>query len=251
MQVTDRHLEQYRDEGYCLVEGLIPADLMADVWRRVEEVVAALPAWAERHFQVLDPERYTAAAGGAIPAGIQRPATQEEVFRAVAEHANLAEAMARLLGGPVRLFTDQVGVKYGAIVEEQGGRSYFHQDSFYWHIDPALGCNCWIPMMDVAADAIALAVMPGSQRGWQLIEHESYYDNPPMGHVKDGEGFVPFKRHRVPLAEVDYAEEVLVPMRVGDGLFFTNYTWHRSEPNRTGESMGFYAIAYQVEGAKG
>ena len=227
MQVTDRHLEQYRDEGYCLVEGLIPADLMADVWRRVEEVVAALPA------------------------GIQRPATQEEVFRAVAEHANLAEAMARLLGGPVRLFTDQVGVKYGAIVEEQGGRSYFHQDSFYWHIDPALGCNCWIPMMDVAADAIALAVMPGSQRGWQLIEHESYYDNPPMGHVKDGEGFVPFKRHRVPLAEVDYAEEVLVPMRAGDGLFFTNYTWHRSEPNRTGESMGFYAIAYQVEGAKG
>ena len=106
-------------------------------------------------------------------------------------------------------------------------------------------------MMDVAADAIALAVMPGSQRGWQLIEHESYYDNPPMGHVKDGEGFVTFKRHRVPLAEVDYAEEVLVPMRAGDGLFFTNYTWHRSEPNRTGESMGFYAIAYQVEGAKG
>ena len=248
MLVTDRHLEQYRDEGYCLVEGLIPSDLMVDVWRRVEEIITVLPTWAERHFQVLDPERYTMAAGGAIPAGIQRPATQEEIFRAVAEHANLAEAMARLLGGSVRLFTDQVGVKYGAIAEEQGGRSYFHQDSFYWHIDPELGCNCWIPMMDVAADAIALAVMPGSQRGWQLVEHESYHDNPPMGHVKDGEGFVPFKRHRIPLGEVDYVGETLVPMRAGDGLFFTNYTWHRSEPNRTGKSMGFYAIAYQIGG---
>jgi len=28
-------------------------------------------------------------------------------------------------------------------------------------------------------------------------------------------------------------------------LFFTNYTWHRSEPNRTGQTKSYYAIAYQ------
>ena len=45
-------------------------------------------------------------------------------------------------------------------------------------------------------------------------------------------------------------QEVLLPMAAGDGLFFTNYTWHRSEPNRTGEDRAFYAIAYQVKGDK-
>ena len=250
MQVTEQHIETYREEGYCVVRGLIPADLTAAVRQRIAEIVADKPNWPERHFQVLDPERYRSVAGGALPGGIQRPAQQEDVFAAVATHAHLAAAMERLLASPVECFTDQVGVKHGAIVEEQGGRSYYHQDSFYWHVDPELGCNCWIPLQDVDREAIALAVMPSSQQGWQLIEHESYFDDPPMGHVGEGEGFVPFKRHRVPLAQVDYAQEVLLPMAAGDGLFFTNYTWHRSEPNRTGEDRAFYAIAYQVKGEK-
>ncbi|MAE60341.1 MAG: hypothetical protein CMJ49_03190 [Planctomycetaceae bacterium] len=35
----------------------------------------------------------------------------------------------------------------------------------------------------------------------------------------------------------------------GDALFFTNYTWHRSEPNRTGRTLTYYAIAYQLTAA--
>ena len=58
-------------------------------------------------------------------------------------------------------------------------------------------------------------------------------------------GYAPFKRHRIPLDQIDPTREVLVEMSAGDGLFFSNYTWHRSEPNRTGETMAFYAIAYQ------
>lgn len=245
MQVTERHMQQYRDEGYCLVEGLIPAALIEAARQRVEEIVEEKPDWPESHFQVLDPQRYCSVRGEALPGGIQRPAQHEQVFCHVADHANLAAAMGLLLDGPVQRFTDQVGVKHGAIVEEQGGRSYFHQDSFYWHIEPHLGCNCWIPMSRVDRDAIALAVMPRSHQGWNLIEHESYYDDPPMGHVRDG--FEPFKRHRIPQDQVDYSEEELLPMEPGDGLFFTNYTWHRSEPNRTGANQAFYAIAYQVQ----
>ena len=247
MQVTERHIEDYREEGYCLVEGLMPADQVAAVRQRVEEIVELKPEWPERHFQVLDPERYQSAAGQALPGGIQQPAGQEEVFRALADHTHLVAAMERLLGAPVERYTDQVGVKYGQVVEEQGGRSYFHQDSFYWHIDPQLGCNCWIPLWPVGREAIALAVMPRTQQGWRLIEHESYFDDPAMGHL--GDGFKSFKRHRVPLDQVDYSREILIPMQPGDGLFFTNYTWHRSEPNRTGENRAFYAIAYQVQAA--
>ena len=60
----------------------------------------------------------------------------------------------------------------------------------------------------------------------------------------------PFRRHRIPLDQIDSTKEVLVEMSAGDGLFFSNYTWHRSEPNRTGETMAFYAIAYQRRGSR-
>ena len=234
----------YRDEGYCLETGLIPNNLIEACRQRVLEIVEQRPDWDPGHFQDLDPAVYRSSTGDPVPVGIQRPAAEEEVFSCIAHHPNLVEAMCQLLDGKVRHSTDQIGVKHGWLDVEQGGRSYFHQDSWYWKIQPELGCNCWIPLQDVGEDAIALAVMPGSQREWQLTEHESYFDDPSMGHVKDGV-FEPFKRHRIPQSEIDFAQERLISTEPGDGLCFTNYTWHRSEPNRSGETKAFYAIAYK------
>ena len=73
---------------------------------------------------------------------------------------------------------------------------------------------------------------------------KSYYDDPPLGIMAPD--FKPFKRHRIPLEQIDFTAEVLLPMTPGDALFFTNYTWHRSEPNRTGETKSFYAVAYRL-----
>ncbi len=244
-RVTDKDIETYREQGYCLVRNLIPREELEAVRQRVFETLHEPPEWSKRAWQVIDPSRYTAPEGHAWPGGIQQPAHDEQVFKTVAEHQNLSGAMADLLGGPVELFTEQIGVKQGQIAEDQGGCSYFHQDSYYWHIEPELGCNCWIPMQPADREAIALAVIPGSQKGWELIEHEQYYDDPPMGGGSSPDDFLPFKRHRIPAGKVDFDSEILVPMQPGDGLFFTNYTWHRSEANRTGGTMMFYAIAYK------
>jgi hypothetical protein len=242
--ITPEHLHQYHQEGYCLVRGLIPHQQIQVAGRRSLEIAAALPNWPARHFQVLDPTRQVSATGQPLAGGIQQPASQDEVFAAVADQPHLAAAMGRLLDGPVERFTDQIGLKHAAVDTQQGGRSYFHQDSWYWKIAPQLGCNCWIPLTEVGAEASALAVMPGSHTGWKLTEHESYFDDPPMGHMAE-DGFTAFKRHRIPAAGVDFSQERLIEMQPGDGLFFTNYTWHRSEPNRSSMTQAFYAIAYQ------
>jgi len=243
--VPEHYINQYLQQGFCLLEGLIPSALIEAAWQRVQEIIDHPPDWPSGHFQVLDPAEYCSASGDPLPKGMQRPGLEESVFAAVAEHPNLSQAMAALLGGEVELFTDQIGVKHGRIQTEQGGRSFFHQDSWYWKIEPQLGCNCWIPMHKVGEDAIALSVMPGSHTNWVLTPHESYYDDPPMFSRSPKGGYVPFNRHRIPLDQIDPTREMLVEMAAGDGLFFSNYTWHRSEPNRTGETMAFYAIAYQ------
>lgn len=235
----------YQEQGYCFGKNLIPVDVTAAVRTRVHEMLENRPDWAEKSWQDIDPARARNSKGQPYPIGIQRPEAFEEVFRTMAHHPNLAAAMSQVLGGEVRLFTDQIGVKHGFLNEEQGGRTYYHQDSYYWKIDPALGCNVWIPLDVVGKDAITLAVKPGSQKGWKLEEHEGYFDDPKPGKV-EGQHFTPFKRWRIPAAKVDASDEILFPMNPGDGLFFSNYTWHRSEPNRTGKTLLFYAIAYKL-----
>jgi hypothetical protein len=247
LPLSAHHLQQYRDEGYTLVRQLIPPEVLAAVRRRTLAVIADVSVWPHTRFQFVDPQRYRQPNGMAIPVGIQRPALQEPVFDQVARHPNLAAAMGQLLGGPVKLFTDQIGYRMGTIKEDQGGRTYYHQDSYYWKIAPELGCNAWFPLDPVDRNAGALPMMPGSQRGWNLLEHEHYYDDPPYGTAQGhrGEGYKQFQRHRIPTGTIDYSREVLHPMVPGDALFFTNYTWHRSEPNRTGQDQLFFAIAYE------
>lgn len=240
--LTPAQLAQYREEGYTLVKNLIPVPAMSAVRTLLHRIEEGEHVYPPEHFQTVDPAKVRNAKGTPIGAGVQIPSKLDPAFKAVADHANLQSAMAQLLGGPVKRFTDQCGIKTKYITTEQGGRSFFHQDSYYWKIAPELGCNCWIPTDKVGKDAIALAVMPGSQKGWTLHPHEQYYDDPAFF---GGRATTPFQRLRIPQSEIDFSKEKLVPMEPGDGLFFTNYTWHRSEPNRTGKTLCFYAIAYQ------
>ena len=243
--LNPNQLRQYREDGYCLVRNLIPPAVIDPVRKRTLTVIDEPPAWVDRSWHAIDPQRYRNQAGQPIPAGIQLPAKEETPFQTMADHPNLAATMSQLLGGAVRRYTDQIGIKHGCVKEEQGGCSFYHQDSYYWHLEPELGCNCWIPLDSVGKNAIALAVIPGSQKPWQLVDHEAYFDDPAAGLLRAGK-FTAFQRYRIPLQKVDFAKEVLIPMEPGDGLFFTNYTWHRSEPNRTGQTKSFYAIAYQL-----
>ena len=79
------------------------------------------------------------------------------------------------------------------------------------------------------------------------------------------------ERLRIPEDTIDWTNELIFTMDPGDGLVFTNYTMHRchastnapfswsvlpdpdckqttdrSEPNRSGETRMFYAVAYQL-----
>ena len=244
--VTDAELKTYAEHGYCLVRGLIDPAKMAAVRKRSMDMIDATPEWGEASFHWLDPQEAKTKAGKPLYGSAQSPSRYEDVFKAVAENPALKTAMSKVIGDDVRLYTDQTGIKHDVVCgKEQGGCSYYHQDSWYWHIDPSQGCNVWIPTDKVGAEAIGLAIKPGSQKGWALTEHEQYFDDPKIGKVI-GDTFTPFKRHRIPRETIDYSDEIIFEMEPGDALFFSNYTWHRSEPNRSGETKMFYAIAYKL-----
>lgn len=244
--LSPEQLRQYQEDGYTLVRNLIPLEPLEAVRRVLMDLMnGKQEEWDISHFQFINPEKYRTPLGNMVPGGVQKPAHHTNpVFRAVADHPNLRAAMSQLLGGPVKRFTDQCLIKTSWVKEEQRLQTYYHQDSYYWQIKPQLGCNVWIPLDPVGPGAIALAVLPGSQRGWKLEEHEQYFDEPSMHNAKTLE---PFKRHRIPRDRVDFSNEVLFSLNPGDGVFFTNFTWHRAEPNRSGDHKCVYAIAYQLQ----
>ena len=128
----------FRNDGYCLLPNLVPTELLAAVRKRVCVLMEQQPDWAAR-WQILDPSRATNSKGEPLPIGIQGPASREAVFERVARHRSLEAAASSLLGGPVTMSTDQLIIKHGFIHEEQGGASFYHQDSFYWHLEPGTG----------------------------------------------------------------------------------------------------------------
>lgn len=242
MKLTPAQLQQYKDEGYTVVRGLISAEEASRVRNRLMELLDGNHDWPVGHLHVLDPAKYRAPNGKFLPVGVQRPSTREKVFRDVAYHPRLQAVMEQLLGGPVKLFTDQALIKNSKI----DGQSFYHQDSYYWHIKPELGCNSWIALDEVGKGAIALAILPGTHRTWTLTPHEEYFDEPTFHNDYNGRAF---KRYRIPLNRVDFSKEVLLPMKPGDAAFFTNFTWHRAESNQSGAHKCAYAVAYQLRDA--
>ena len=241
---TEKQRSQYKEEGYTLVRNLIPADELKSVRALMVDLLENNKHWPESHFQILDPTLYKNKQGGFIPLGIQLPAKQSEIFRAIADHPKLQSVMSELLGGEVARYTDQALIKSTHIKEAQGGATFYHQDSYYWHIEPKLGCNAWIALDEVGKDEIALAILPGSHLKWELEPHEQYFDDPKPCNASNGK---PFQRHRIPLSKIDYSKEVLLPMKPGDAAFFTNFTWHRAESNKSGKNKCAYAIAYKLK----
>jgi hypothetical protein len=237
MQLTEAQRRQYVEEGYTVLRGLITPEEAGRVRARLMELLQGDHDWPLRHFQVLDPRRFRNPKGGYVPFGVQEPAQQEPVFQEIADHASLQSAMAQLLGGLVERFTDQALIKHAAIE----GPSFYHQDSHYWRLNPERGCNAWIALDTVGREASALGILPGTHRSGTLTPHESYFDDPSLHDARTGEAF---PRWRIPQEQIDFSRERVLSLSPGDAAFFTNFTWHRAEPNRSGTDKCAYAIAY-------
>ena len=239
MILKDKQVEEYRNDGYTVARSLISKSEASLVRSRLMEISGGNHDWPLQHFQILNPEHYKNQDGSFIPVGVQQPAQCEEIFETIADHTNLKEAMTQLLDSTVTRYTDQALIKHHDI----SGQSFYHQDSHYWRLDAQRGCNAWIALDDVGVDASALAIRPGSHTSWTLSDHEQYFDEPTFHAARNGDAF---KRWRIPQESFDASDEKLLPMKPGDAAFFTNYTWHRSEPNRSGRDLCAYAIAYQM-----
>ncbi|WP_194915860.1 phytanoyl-CoA dioxygenase family protein [Catenulispora rubra] len=158
MRITDTHVENYRQNGFCVVPGLLP-DKLVRTARDVVDRLLQTPDLSD----VAEPEPEDQG----VARRIWSPTSRDAVFEELAVHDDLVDAVARLVGDDVVLQYSKLNVKpprVGSVVQ-------WHQDfAYYPHSNTDL-VACLIYLDDATRENACLRVAAGSHRHG-LLPHE-------------------------------------------------------------------------------
>lgn len=157
------------------------------------------------------------------------PAFHDLVF-----HSPIVEAAETLLGGPVRLWHDQIFAKPAG----DGGFVAWHQDHSYWtRTEPVAHLTCWLALDDASAENGCVNYIPGSHR-WPLL---------PRGELADDMDAV---LSRLTDEQRAAFTPVAAEMPAGHCSFHHSMTLHGSFPNRSDKPRRGAVINFIRDGVR-
>ena len=223
MHITQEQRNQYRTEGYLILENVIP-----------EEQAEGLRQECQRYIERYDAEME---AKGVTVQGINHYKKRYFIARRGLESPTIAdflfsERMAAIcqatLGDNAYLFHEQYVVKFA----EVGTKFGWHQDSGYVGHYHRPYLSCWCALDDMTIENGTVSVLPYSAIGMtpdDLYDHTlEAGSNDKIGYRGDHPG--------VP---------ALVP--AGSIVVFSSRTFHRSGPNTTAGIRRCYLAQYSAE----
>jgi len=139
---------------------------------------------------------------------------------------------AELLEVPkVRLYHDQSLFK-----EAGGGYTPWHQDQYYWPLEPANTITMWMPLVDITSSMGTLSFASGSHSEG-IISNESISDNS-ENHFENE------------IRDKSYQISHLEKMKAGDATFHHGLTIHGAGPNNSSVLREVMTIIYFADGLK-
>ena len=221
MTVSPAQVEQYHDEGYTVLERVIP-----------QEHLEALRAEAQHHIDLMHAEMD---AQGTDTLGISHRDRRyfisnkhpgNEALQSFLFSDFMADITRSILGEDVYLFYEQYVIK----AAEKGMKFSWHQDSGFVGFEHHPYLSCWCALDDMTEENGTIYVLPYSRAGTRefaehVVEEES---NDKVGYHGDDPG--------VP---------VVVP--AGSIALFSSLTFHRSGANTTHKMRRSYLAQYSAE----
>lgn len=221
-RVTEAQKKQYRDEGYFLLERVLPEEQLRTLRSECAELIAEQDAAMDRQ--------------GTDVLNLSRRNSRYFVFLAYKTRPELgkfifgdkmAEICRATIGENAMLFWEQFVVKG---TDKKGAEFPWHQDSGYVDHPHKPYVNCWIPLDDVDERNGTIYILPFSRAGTrEKVEHKP----------------VPNSNDRVGYFGKDTGIPVIVP--AGSVAVFSSVTFHRSGANYTDRMRRAYAIQYSPE----
>lgn len=229
--MTDRQLQQYRDQGYLVVQDLIgPEDCRrliehardvvegrattrGDVWMEEEAVERGLVNDRNRFDYLFKIGHQMHQAPGP--------------FQEYATMPRLVEMLTQLIGPDVKcvqsMFIDKP--------PGTGTGQPYHQDAWYLKTEPDSLMALWIACEDADWENSCLAVVPGSHTD-------------PIHPVEEPADPMQAKIFHITAVGAASRPEVEVPLKAGSGVFFTGHVLHRSGNNRSTRHRRSYVLHY-------
>jgi ectoine hydroxylase-related dioxygenase (phytanoyl-CoA dioxygenase family) len=226
MSLSNEQLSFYADNGYVVVENIVPPDVLARMRETITEITDA--AQAGRAARAGDAVVETDAGGAVVAKAPLRKLNSlvphDAFCRSVAASPAILEAVAQLTGHPssIMLYSDQVFLKPAHC----GSAKPLHQDNSYFRVTPhSHGVTCWVAVDDATEENGCMRYIPGSHK-LGLLPHKQIS-----------------AAHLTPEAS-DLGEPVAVPIPAGAAIFHHLLTLHSSEANRSPYPRRAWALHY-------
>lgn len=194
--LTPTQLAQYRAQGYAIGGGLLAGEALAQLRRRMDARIAALPA-------------------GQRSENMPSLHYDDAYFRALFLGPDFVDIAERILGPDLALFTSYAISKRPG----DGLPVAWHQDAAFFPIAPMATFTLWLAVDDSMRANGAMQVIAGSHRERRVVPHD----------VDHGDGSV------LPLHLAGFRpdEAVDVELAAGDFSVHDPFILHGSPPNRS------------------
>ncbi|MBV9468127.1 MAG: phytanoyl-CoA dioxygenase family protein [Abitibacteriaceae bacterium] len=219
--ITDAQKQQYQEEGYFILERVIPDDHLQLLQEACQQFIDLVDEEMEQQgVEVLGLNRRNNRYFITQPS-LEEPRLLEFLFSDL-----MADIARAALGPDVWLFYEQYVVK----AAEQGMKFGWHQDSGYVNAPHKPYLSCWCALDDMSEANGTIYVLPYSRAGGrEVFEHvQEEGSNDLIGYSGDDPG--------VP---------VIVP--AGSIAIFSSVTLHRSGYNTTDKMRRSYLAQYSSE----
>jgi ectoine hydroxylase-related dioxygenase (phytanoyl-CoA dioxygenase family) len=216
--ISSEQREQYREEGYFILEGVVPDHHLTMLREECQHYIEKEDAELSRRE---DNQRGITHMGKRYFISDQHK--QNERLKDYIFSDLMAEVCRATVGPEAYLFWEQYVVK-GA---EVGMKFSWHQDSGYVGYDHTPYMSCWCALDDMSEENGTVYVLPFSRAGTRTREDHvvEQGSNDKVGYFGDDPG--------VP---------VIVP--AGSLAVFTSVTFHRSGANTTDQMRRVYLTQY-------
>ena len=169
MRLTDAQVRQYEEDGYLILEGLIPAGRLVRYRSIFDELVERSRSLtqSEGHFNLAPDE-----AGKPIPGRlhkIQGVGLADERVLELAREPEILDRVESLIGPNIDVF----GTKFYPMLVRGATSTGWHQDNHYFGTNSDRVVSCAIYLEETTRENGCLQVVPGSHRSGDLVEHQS------------------------------------------------------------------------------
>jgi len=233
--ITDQQHRQYENDGYIIIEDLLPADDFAALCEMIDQLLDGelrpeLP-WKDK----LPDEFYTfwepkLKDRNDLPRRdrvrlMSWMSYHHEGFWNAVTHPTIVSVIADLFGAGVQLFSDTVFMKPA----KHGIEAAMHQDTAFWPKLKPNALNYWMAIDPATVENGCLHLIPGTHR--QDIEHAS---DPVQGWTLSDD-------------QVDTSRQIPIELPPNAALFIDSGLVHRSYPNRSDHSRRAMTAVYVAD----